>query len=527
MRYGLKFDPDAGHDFKKLIKLLSGQYQIKKGRDRFTRIIFYDTFDWRLFNKSLVLYESGKKLYLHEISRNESFFSLQITSMPVFIRQFPESKLKEQLASIIETRALLRLVELRSRSASYSILNQDEKTVLRLVQEEIRHSRKKNAPALSTHLLIKPVKGYPEYARKIAKQLEDSGIAAGIEDEIFYKGMEAAGKKPGSYSTKLDIKLDPAMSSEDAAKVILRFLLRIMLINSHEIEKDIDTEFVHDFRVAVRRTRSALGQIKNVFPTGATERFKKDFSFVGKLSNELRDLDVYLLREDAYRAKLPPDLREDISLMFDYLRRKRENAFKIFTQNLKSRRYKKILTDWEAFLEKSHRDTATASNAAVPIIDLARKGIFKKFKNVVKTGNIILESSDDRMLHVLRVHCKKLRYLIEFFSSLFPDEKLDKVIKLLKKLQDNLGDFNDLRIQGEYLLEISRELPKTLKNTNKTLVAIGGLIGALGREREIIKDEFSKSFIDFASPENRDLFRELFKPKYPGALGDNTGNLQQ
>ncbi|MBN2061444.1 MAG: CHAD domain-containing protein [Deltaproteobacteria bacterium] len=513
MQYGQKFDLDSGYDVQSLIKLISDQYAIKKGRKKFAGIVFYDTFDWRLFNKSLVLYESGKKLYLGKLSNREPLLSLHITSMPVFVWQLPENKLKEYLGPIIEMRALLKLVTLHSRSTTYSILNQDEKTVARLVHEEIRYSKREDSPVLSNHLLLQPVRGYTEYAQNIAGRLEESGIARGKEDDTFLKGMEVVGKRPGSYSTKIDIRLDPVMRSDDAVKVILHFLLGIIRINESMIEQDIDTEFVHDFRVAVRRTRSALGQIKCVFPSKITERFKKDFSFMGKLSNELRDLDVYLLKEDSYRAKLPPVLRDDIGTLFDYLREKRGKALQSLVQEMKSKRFRKILTDWEAFLNKPHQDTPGAINAGIPVVNLARKRIYKKYKSVVKAGNRILEDADEKKLHILRIHCKKLRYLMEFFSSLFHSSKINHGIRLLKKLQDNLGDFNDLRVQEEYLIEITKELPLNHKNTNKTLVAIGSLIGALERERGMIKTSSAETFMDFVSHENRDLFRKLFTSK--------------
>ena len=157
--------------------------------------------------------------------------------------------------------------------------------------------------------------------------------------------------------------------------------------------------------------------------------------------------------------------------------------------------------------------TATAPNAELPVIDLACNRIYKKYRNVVKTGNLILENAEDEMLHVLRIHCKKLRYLMEFFSSLFSRKKINVLIAQLKKLQDNLGDFNDLCVQEEYLLNITKELPTTQGQLKKTLVAIGSLVGTLGRERQMVKDAFAETLTDFASPENKKLFQELFTSK--------------
>ena len=469
MLKNLKYNLPDGYDEKQLIRNLADQYTLKKEPAIAERIRFFDTFDWRLFNKSLVLYGSGSKLFLRKLAKNEILYTVEITSLPVFIWEFPDGELKRHLAPIIKMRALLKLAEVYSRSTPYRVLNRDEKTVARLVYEDLRSSGVKDAPALASHLWLKPVKGYPKYLRDLAKRFEEAGLTIRNKEEIFYKALEIEDKKPGSYSAKVNIQLDPGMRSDEATRVILRFLLHVIRINEINLEKDLDTEFVHDFRVAIRRTRSALGQIKFVFPTKTTDRFKKDFAFVGKLSNELRDLDVYLLNEDSYKAMLPTALRDDIDPLFDHLRKKRSKAFQKVISGLKTKKYAKILQDWEAFLNKPVQDSATPSNAGIAINDLARKRIYKKYRSVVKAGNLILENAEDEMLHVLRIHCKKLRYLMEFFSSLFARKKINVLIAQLKKLQDNLGDYNDLCVQEEYLLNITKELPATQRQLKKTL----------------------------------------------------------
>jgi len=514
MHLNLKYTLPDGYNKQPLINELADHYTIKKESAVAERLTIYDTFDWRLFNKSLVLYACGNRLFLRKLAKNEIMHSAEISTFPVFIWEFPDGELKHLLAPIIKIRALINLVAVNSRSIPYRILNADEKTVALLAYEEFQTSRKKDAPVLATHLWLKPVKGYPKYARDLAKRIEAAGFTLSKVDDIYFKALAVVDKKPGSYTAKVNIQLDPDMHSDKATKAILRFLVQVMRINEANIEKDLDTEFLHDFRVAVRRarsaTRSALGQIKYVFPTKTTDRFKKDFAFVGKLSNELRDLDVYLLNEDKYKAMLPPILRDDIDPLFDHLRKKRSKALQKVIRGLKAKKYAKILQDWEAFLNKPQRDSVTASNAKLPVIDPARNRIYKKYRNVVKVGSQILENTEDEMLHVLRIHCKKLRYLMEFFSSLFPPKKINTLIEQLKKLQDNLGDFNDLCVQREYLLNIIEELPIAHQQSKKTLAAIGSLIGALDKEKQTVKDAFAKTFTGFASPANQGLFRELF-----------------
>jgi CHAD domain-containing protein len=520
MLKNLKYNLPDGYDEKQLIRKLADQYTLKKEPAIAERFSFFDTFDWRLFNKSLVLFVSGNGLFLRKLAKHEIRYCLKSSSLPVFIWDFPDGELKRHLAPIIKMRALLKLAEVYSRSTHYHVLNRDEKTVVRLAYEEIRPFRDKVAPALAKHLWLKPVKGYPKYSRNLVKRFEEEGLTIRKEEDIYFKALEVVDKKPGSYSAKVNVKLDPGMRSDQATKTILRILLHVMRINEANIDKDLDTEFVHDFRVAIRRTRSALGQIKFVFPTKTTDRFKKDFAYVGKLSNELRDLDVYLLNENTYKAMLPPVLRDDIDPLFDYLRKKRSRALQKVIRSLKTKRYAGILDDWEAFLNEPPQDFPNATKAELPIIDLACKRVYKKYRSVVKAGNLILENAEDEMLHVLRIHCKKLRYLMEFFSSLFPRKKINVLIEQLKKLQDNLGDFNDLCVQEEYLLNITKELPATHRKLKKTLVAIGSLVGTLGRERQMVKDAFAETFTDFASPENKKLFQELFASQtQPGQAG--------
>lgn len=510
MGNNLKFTVPNKYNEQDLMSELAVHYSIKKDRSMVETVVIFDTFDWRLFNKSLVLFQSGNKLFLRKLFENTIRQSAEINTLPVFVWDFPDSELKKQLAPIIKMRVLLKLAEVHIRSTPYRMLNPDEKTVVRLVYEKMRLSPDKDASVLAAQFCLKPVRGYAKDDQKVAKQLERAGFASNKKEDLYFKVLEAVGKKPGSYSAKLNIQLDPAMSSNEATKMILHFLLQVIRINQAHIAKDLDTEFLHDFRVAIRRTRSALGQIKNVFPTETTKRFKKDFAFVGKLSNQLRDLDVYLLNEDTYKAVLPDILRDDIHPLFNYLRKKRSTVFQEVISGLASKKYAKILQDWEAFLNEPPLDSPAASNANLPIIGLARKRIYKKYQNIVKTGNLILENTEDKKLHFLRIECKKLRYLMEFFSSLFTRQKINRLIEQLKKLQDNLGDFNDLCIQLAYLRNIAEELPMTRQKSKKTLVAIGSLIGSLDREKQKVRDAFATTFTNFASLVNKKLFRELF-----------------
>ena len=326
MTYRLSSDDEH----KQLIEKLADSYAIKADRSILCLAALYDTFDWRLFNKSLVLYTMGESIHLRRLYENDVIHSAEYISPPAFLNTLQDGELKAVLRPIIKMRALLKLVEMHYRSTSHRILNSDVKTVARIRYDEFRSSPAKDSHLISAQLWLLPVKGYPSYYRGLTRRIKTAGLAPRRRNDLYFEALEFAGKTPGSYSSKLRLRLEPEMKSDEATRTILRDLLQTMKTNESFIEKDLDTEFLHDYRVAIRRTRSALSQIKNVFPKETTARFKKDFSYLGKLSNDLRDLDVYLLEEDTYRSKLPTALQEGLPPLFSYLRKKRTEALKQF-----------------------------------------------------------------------------------------------------------------------------------------------------------------------------------------------------
>ena len=510
MGNNLNFHLPEESNRENLVEEISAHFALRIRVPVNKNIVLYDTFDWRLYNKSLVLFGDGTRLYLRKLSKNDVIESVDVSAPPMFVWSLPEGRLKKQLTSIVEMRAMLALAKLHTLSTVYRVLNEDDKTVVYLDFEEVRLTPNEAAPVFYTGVQLKPVRGYNEEAKQLDGILTELGLTPVGPEELYRSAMATAAKTPGDYSGKMKLKLDPTMRSDEATKIILRQLLDVIKINEEYVKRDIDTEFLHDFRVAIRRTRSALSQIRYVFPAETTNHFKQNFAAIGKITNELRDLDVYLLDEQTYRAMLPAALQPDIDPLFDYLRQKRADALQDVIAGLNAFDYVWAIREWEAFLDAPPEESDTATNAAMPVIDLARQRIYKRYRRIVNAGQRILKNTEDEQLHALRIECKKLRYLMEFFASLFPPKKINSLIKQLKKLQNNLGDFNDLCVQEEYLLNIASEMPVTDNQSRKTLLAIGGLVETLDKQRVVVKGEFAQTFKTFTAPENKKLFKELF-----------------
>jgi CHAD domain-containing protein len=122
-------------------------------------------------------------------------------------------------------------------------------------------------------------------------------------------------------------------------------------------------------------------------------------------------------------------------------------------------------------------------------------------------------------LHELRKSCKKLRYLIEFFQSLYPRKKLLSPMKALKKLLNNLGDFQDLEVQANTMKEFAHQMVEERSVPADTLLAMGMLVDDMLKNQRLARIRFSDCFATFATRENRKTLCQLLSCKAKGRSG--------
>lgn len=505
----LTFDPPKGWHPDHVVSALQSVYRMKREKRVHEHAAYYDTFDWRLFNASHILVCTAHHAILQSLRHESTVCEAAIASPPVFFADVPPGELHTRLAALLDVRALLRLFELTSHYETLRVVNDDEKTVMRVVVEQHRIASARGTPPWWTRIRLKPVKGYAKDAQKVRKRLVQSGFIP-CQDTLYQRALAAVHTVPNDYVSKPRFQLDPQMRADEATKQILRFLFAVMRRNEAGIIEDIDTEFLHDFRVAIRRTRSALGQIKAVFPAPLTERFRRDFAWLGSMTNRVRDLDVYLLKQDAYKAQLSLHHRGAIDPLFALLRHERATAHMALVRQLRSKKYHEIRARWEAFLATpSEQASASAPAAVQPILLVARKRIKKRCRAVVTLGTALFDSGDEQGLHRLRIACKKLRYLLEFFDSLFPADHVTPLVKHLRKLQDNLGDFHDLYVQQTDLHTFATRLANPDHQARHIQSAIGGLIEILEGEKSLLRKAFPTIFKSFAACAARTRFSPL------------------
>jgi len=455
---------------------------------------YYDSFDWRLYSNKVIAEFSDSTFILKSFENGLIIASTELNEVPKFYQQFEQSDVRNQLESLLEIRALLPICTVAVQSQQLNIINSDKKTTLRLIIEEYEHIRHR--------VLLQPIKGYDQEAEDISNLLISQLGLIATRKSVLLEALKQENKS--ICLPKKVIYLTPEMSADIAIKIIYSQLLKTIKDNERGTIDNTDSEFLHDFRVAVRKTRSALSQLKKILPNDINIHYAQFFSWLGSITSETRDLDVYLLNFDQYKNDLPLAMRKHLNPFQDFLYKKQQQAQQALANELRSVHYLSTLSAWENYLEQP---VPIASELSIK--ELADKRIRKNFQRVLKEGKNITDQSPAEDLHELRKSCKKLRYLMDFFQSLYPKNKIKQLLNALKILQEVLGDFQDCSVQEEHLKQFSAEM-RAMETSNDTLLAIDSLIENLDNHKAEIRSHFALKFAEFTQEETLNTFKLLF-----------------
>jgi triphosphatase len=115
---------------------------------------------------------------------------------------------------------------------------------------------------------------------------------------------------------------------------------------------------------------------------------------------------------------------------------------------LDSNRYERLMASFSATLRRGRSPTPTA-----PILEAAPHLVRDRYKKVRKAANKLSEESPPEHFHDLRKKGKRLRYALEPLQEIY-GKPAKKMVKLLKKTQDDLGDHQDLIVAAELMEEL-------------------------------------------------------------------------
>ena len=136
-----------GADLQLAYATLAEHLDVRTGRARSVTTTFYDTFDGRLHGDGLTLRHADGRLVLIDRATGDELAAAEAgAAARLFEADLPDA-LRERLADVIEMRALVPVARVRSRELALAVLNDDEKTVVRLTVELHASRRRRCAGA--------------------------------------------------------------------------------------------------------------------------------------------------------------------------------------------------------------------------------------------------------------------------------------------------------------------------------------------------------------------------------------------
>jgi triphosphatase len=289
-----------------------------------------------------------------------------------------------------------------------------------------------------------------DFARRLA---EATPLRLSFESKSERGYRLLAGEGVGEPVRQAKVRLQGDMAARAAFQAIAGAALRQWVGNAAVLRAARRPEALHQMRVALRRLRTALKLFEAVVADEAYDPLVAQLQWLAGELDQGRDIDVMIAdtfrpAEDRFQGQA------GLAGLGERLHQARTRAYDRAIAVLDQPRYLNLVLDMAAWIETGAWAAVPAdgvpSRADLPVDALARDEL-DRLRRQVKTRGRRLKALDPASRHRLRIRAKRLRYALEFFSSLYRDRKADRArfLETLKALQEDLGALNDLKVARE------------------------------------------------------------------------------
>jgi CHAD domain-containing protein len=195
--------------------------------------------------------------------------------------------------------------------------------------------------------------------------------------------------------------------------------------------KDSNPENVRSLRIAMRRMALSTELLpKKIRKTTTTRTFLAYLERASRANAKVRDLDIILSRISTYKAEVSIE-----------------------------ERIVRITETREAQLQAARRQVIALQKESIPrlkekelSVPKLQKRLNKITEGLISAINsrlpmVLKDSNDAKDLHLLRMDCRRLRYLAELFRS----KRIARLLSRLRSWQSQLGFIHDSDLTIDYL----------------------------------------------------------------------------
>ena len=462
-----------------------------------------DTFDGRLHRAGLRLHAEGsERVELVLSGEGTAPAHLSVDAVPRVPADLPAGPFRSRIAALVDVRALTPQLRVGSHRTRGRLRDAAGKVVgVAELHQGLHVVDRPDVGCPTATIEIHRIPGYIKQTRRALTTLRDLGLPERHNDTVA-ECAAAAGIDLAGFTAAATVPLDPAMSAIEGFRLVLATLATAITANWQGTVDQLDPEFLHDLRIAVRRTRTILAEAQGVLPDAVLESARGEFGWLADLTGAPRDLDVYLIEWSGYTEPLGAQAFLSLEPVRDLLERRRSDGRLDLERALRSARATELTDAWQTWLAQPLGGDHVPPRAGRPLGRLVAKRIARAHDVLLQRGRLIRPDTPAEQVHDLRKDAKKLRYLLECFGSLLPTRASKRYVKRLKALQDNLGEHQDADVHASMLRPIARELHET-GASSETLVAIGRLTERLDQQRLAARAEFADRFAEYDTPATR------------------------
>jgi len=262
----------------------------------------------------------------------------------------------------------------------------------------------------------------------------------------------AAGAVP-PYRKAVALDLDGDATAGEVLDAILRGCFRHCLANQATALDGRDPEGVHQMRVALRRLRSALAAFRPLLGGDRVDWLAAETRWLAAALGPARDWDVFLAELVAPVAEALPD-RTELAVLRRAAEAERARGYAQAREAIESGRATTLLLALGEWIEGAGwRDGGDTDALAHPATEVAGRLLDRRHRKAMKSGRGFARLGADQR-HEVRIQLKKVRYLTEFFLSLYSGRRGRAYLNALTGLQKGLGRLNDVAVAERLLATV-------------------------------------------------------------------------
>lgn len=311
-------------------------------------------------------------------------------------------------------------------------------------------------------------------------------------------------------------------SSRESSRILALSYLDEISLAERRLGDGENTDALHDFRVGLRRLRSALSAYRDPLEDSVTGKMRRQIRRLARATNAGRDTEVQLgwLRDRG--ALLAPEDKPGYYWLLGRLEEQKKQAYARDLADVTTR-FADIGEKFRRALGTLRIELTNGRTHNAPTFGEATGGLIRlQVTRVQEELGRIRDAADIEQAHETRIALKRLRYLIEPVAR--HNRRARALVRRFKEAQDLLGEHHDLHVTRAYIASLRSGLSADDRGTLEPgLVTLAhhseeGATAAFQRFQEVWGGELGSRILTRAS----ELGSELVNKPGDGQRGRMT-----